>query len=666
MMAAGIGTATTVESGESAARIGAAGHAQTISAEWLAYIGLAVLALVLRVAALDQAPLSDDEARQSLHAWHTVNNDAPGSYAVAPSPLTYLSQLATFSTLGASEFSARIASALAGVALCLTPLLFRDTLGITRTFVWSALLSALTLPILTARLADGAIWMMLFTVLSIWMIRRFWYSHSVSDAMWASAFVTLMLLLSSPSGIPLFVILLAAGWLAVWRTALSAPQRLDLSGDDILQMSLKRLNAFPVAKVAFVPFAVLVLIATAGMLNPGGLRTVGALIDAFVASWTAPVAPERLRIGFIALLTYEPLLIVFALGGSWLLWRHGAVSYVDRFAAAWAGMSILGLLLYPGAKAADAMWAVFPLTLLASYGITQLMINRRVAALWSAGEDLDDEIGHDIYTTHYWWVKWAMSAVVLLLLLVASTHFLTVARALLDVPAGAGPADVLERMSVASYPRLAQGIGLLLTSGIAAAVLCLVCSNLWGAGACLQGIGLGFMWLLLLSGLGGAWNAGVANANRPASLWMRPAITEDAQLLRQTLFEIADRESRGFPLLDLTIVEDHESALREDGLLAWLARDFPNARFVRDTAVAEGDPIVIMADTDGSPPDLGGSYVGQRFVLRRYISLLELTPWQLPAWWSHRGLRANIAIEEAVILWLRQDIYDGSAVALRN
>ena len=277
--------------------MGSASGAPTVSAEWLAYIGLAVFALVLRVAALDSVPLTDHEARQSLHAWHTVNDDAPGSFAIAQSPLTYLSQLVTFSTLGASEFSARIASAFAGVVLCLSPLLFRDTLGITRTFVWSVLLSTLTLPILTSRLADGVIWMMLFTVLSIWMIRRFWYSHSLPDAMWASAFVTLMLMLSSPSGIPLFVILLAAGWLAVWRTALSAPQRLDLPGDDILQMSLRRLNTFPFAKVAFVPFAVLVLTATAGMLNPGGLRTVGALIDAFITSWTESGSTDGLRIG---------------------------------------------------------------------------------------------------------------------------------------------------------------------------------------------------------------------------------------------------------------------------------------------------------------------------------------------------------------------------------
>lgn len=659
-MESGIRPNSTVETGIAAAENAAEQRASlTISAEWLAYIGLALFALIMRVAALDQVQLTDYEAQQALHAWHTVNDNAPGSFPVAQSPLTHLTQLVAFSTLGATEFAARIGTALAGVALVLCPLLFRDTLGITRTFVWSVLLSTLTLPIVSARLADGTTWMMLFTVLSIWMIRRFWYSHSVSDAMWPSAFVTAMLLLSSPSGIPLFVILLAAGWLAVWRTALSAPQRLDLPGDDILQLSLKRLNSFPYARVIFVPFAVLFVTATAMMLNPGGLNTVGALLDAVVKSLTMSGAVDGLRMGLVALLTYEPLLIVFALGGSWLLWRHGAVSYIDRFAAAWAAISILALVVYPGTRPADAMWAVLPLSLLASYGITQLMVNRRVAALWSASESDGEEESHDIYTTRFWWVKWAISAGVLLLLLVASTHFLQVARALLDVPAGAGPADVLERLSVASYPRLAQGIGLLLTTGTAAVVLCLVCANLWGAGTSLQGIGLGFLWLLLLSGIGGAWNTAVAEANEPASLWMRPAITEDARLLRQTLFELADRESHGFPLLDLTIITDEEGILRDNGLIAWLLRDFPRARFVDDAIHAAGDPIVIVAEASDSPPELRGNYVGQRFVLRRHMPLAGLNLWQLPAWWSHRRLHANSKIEDAVILWLRQDVYDG-------
>ena len=632
---------------------------RTVSAEWLAYFALAFLALVLRIGELDSVPLTNFEAQQSLHAWHTVFENAPGSYSVAQSPLTYLSQVLSYSTLGASAFSARIGVALAGVALAMSPLLFRKTLGITRTFVWSVLLSLLTLPVITARAADGTTWMMLFTVLAIWMIRRYWYSHSLADAMWASAFATFMLLLSSPSGIPLFMILLVSGWLAVWRTALSAPQRLDLPGDDILQLSLKRLNSFPYMQIAIVPIAVIFLTATAMMLNPGGMRSVGKLINAFITGLTQASSGNGPSQGLVSLLTFEPLLIVFALGGSWLLWRHGAVSYIDRFAAAWASSATLGLLLYSASRPADAMWVVLPMSLLASYGITQLMVNRRVAALWPAGEISDEVEGHDIYTTRYWWVKWAISAGVLLLLMVASVHFLQIARALLDVPADAGLGNLLERLSVASYPRLAQGLGLLATTAIVALVLFMLGVSIWGTGTCLQGIGIGFLWFLLLSGIGGAWKSSVAGATDSASLWHDGAVSKDTELLRETLMELADRSTAGFPLIDLVIVSDEAGILSKEGLISWLVRDFPNARFVDNVASAAGQPIIINAHSGEDPPKLEGDYVGQRFVLRRKISLASLNAWQLPAWWSQRRLRNAIETEDAIILWIRQDIYDG-------
>ena len=371
----------SIEATNSFAREEAA--ARTISAELLAYIGLALIALMLRITALGSVPISDFEAVHALHAWHTIEDDAPGQYMVSSSPLTYITQLITFSTLGASEFAARIGSAFAGFALALAPLLFRDSLGRTRTFVWAALLSLLTVPIALSRVADGTAFMMLFTLMAIWMIRRYWYSRQLSDALMAIAFVTFMVLLASPSGIPLLVILLVSGWMAVWRTALSAPERLDLPGDDILRMAVRRLHDFPFAKVAFVPLLVVGITATLFMLNPAGLRTVSHLAGEAISGITQSRAIDGARLGFVALLTYEPLLIIYALGGAWLLWKKGDITYVDRFAAAWAALGAVGLLLYPGARPADAMWVVLPLTLLASYGITQLMVNRRVVVLWS-------------------------------------------------------------------------------------------------------------------------------------------------------------------------------------------------------------------------------------------------------------------------------------------
>ena len=630
----------------------------SVRAEWLAYTALMLLSLVIRVSALGSVPLNDYEAQQSLHAWHTVEDDAPGAYVASHNPLTYSFQLLTFSTLGASAFSARIAVALAGVALSLCPLLFRENLGATRVFIWSLLLTILTTPVAAARIADGTTFMMLFTVLAIWMIRRFWYSRELPHALGAVAFVTLMLALSGPSGIPLFVILLVSGWLAVWRTALSAPQRMDLPGDDILQLSLKRLQDFPYKQVAFVPLSIVFTVGTLFMLNPAGLQTVAESINVALTGFSHASNADDMRLGIIALLTYEPLLIVFALGGAWLIWKHGAVSYIDRFAAAWAVVATAGLFLYPGARPVDAMWVVLPVSLLASYGITQLMINRRMVVLWADQSDDDYDDSHELYTTRYWWVKWLISLGVLLLLLTASAQFLQVGRSLLDVPAGTSLSQLLERLSASSYTRLLQGLGLFVMTVAVAVILYLLMANTWGSGTCLQGIGIGFFWFMIMSGLGGAWQIAVADSSNPAEYWHPAAISDDTRLLRQTLFELAKRDSKGFPVLEVVIVKD-AGVVDEKGLMGWLLRDFPNARFLGAAAMAAGEPIVIMAAGEEAFVDLKGNYVGQKFLLRRRTSIAQMDPWQLPAWWSQRRLRrGNVEAEEAIILWLRQDIYD--------
>lgn len=630
--------------------------APTVSVEALAYLGLLLVAALLRLSGLDALPISDSEAEGALQAWHSIEDDAPGAFSPASSPLTYLSQLAMFSLLGASEFTARIGAAIAGTALAFTPLLFRQNLGKTRTFVWAVLLSLLTMPTVASRAADGAAFMMLFAVLAIWLIRRYWYSRRQSDGWWAIAGLTFMMLLSSPSGLPLLAVMLAAGWLAVWRTALSAPQRLGLPGDDILQLAVKRLREFPLARATFLPVLTVFVTATAFMFNPGGLRVVSQLVNEAISGLTQSASLDGTRLGFVALFAYEPLLIIYALGGAWLLWKKGDITYVDRFAAAWAAIGAIALLIYPGAKATDAMWVVLPLTLLASYGITQLMVDRRVVILWAADEDDDEDSA--LYSPRYRWVKWAISAGALMFLLVLAVQFMQVARLLLELPDGASLGEFFTLLREPAQTRLWHGIGLLAMTAIIALIVFLLTANFWGLGTCLQGIGLGFLWLMLVSGLGGAWSGNGAEA-APSDLWRQRAVSADAYLLRQTLFELADRSTSGFPELTIYIVRDEGELLEDDGLIAWLARDFPNARFVNKPEEAAGEAIVLTAQNEAGKAALGGDYVGQRFLLRRSWSFVDLGLWDLPAWWSQGRLREDALKEEHATLWLRQDVYAG-------
>lgn len=628
-----------------------------VSVEALAYVALALLTLLLRIADLDTAPLTDFEADLALQAWHTVDNDAPGAFQVSSSPLSHGSQLIMFSLLGANEFTARLGAALAGTALALAPLLFRESLGRTRTFVWAGLLALLTIPIVSSRTADGTVFMMLFTIMAIWMIRRYWYSRRFRDACWAIAFLSFMLLLCSPSGIPLLLVLMVAGWLAVWRTAISAPQRLDLPGDDILQLAVKRLRDFPIASAAFVPLLLVVLTSTVFMLNPAGLSTLSALVNEAITGITQSSSFDGARHGFVAIFAYEPLLIIYALGGAWLLWKKGDITYIDRFAAAWAAIGALGLLLYPGAKATDAMWVVVPLTFLASYGITQLMVNRRVVVLWTQNDD--EEADSALYTPRYRWVKWAISVGVLMFLLILSVQFMQVARLMLQLPAGITFAELIPLLLEPAQTQLLHAIVLLLVTAIVAFVVFLLTANFWGLGTCLQGVGLGFLWMTLLSGIGGAWNSSVAYDENRGDLWRQRSIANDAYLLRETLFELADRDTSGFSALDLYIVRDAKGIIRNDGMVAWLARDFPNARFVNKAEEAARAQIVLAAQNDALAEALEGDYVGQRFLLRRVWSFTQLGIWDLPAWWTLGRLRGDSWREEHIVLWLRQDVYDG-------
>ena len=115
----------------------------------------------------------------------------------------------------------------------------------------------------------------------------------------------------------------------------------------------------------------------------------------------------------------------------------------------------------------------------------------------------------------------------------------------------------------------------------------------------------------------------------------------------------------------MTVVEDRERGISRDGLVAWLLRDYPQARFAPVAAQAKGQSIVLMADDEAQAAQLQGDYVGQRFVLRRSWSLADASSWDLPAWWTQSLRReGSQSRADALMLWLRQDVYDGATTAL--
>ena len=69
--------------------------------------------------------------------------------------------------------------------------------------------------------------------------------------------------------------------------------------------------------------------------------------------------------------------------------------------------------------------------------------------------------------------------------------------------------------------------------------------------------------------------------------------------MRETLFELANRDSAGNPALEIKIVPDDDGIIRDDGALAWLLRDFAGARFVNRAEEAAGAQLLLTAYDEG-------------------------------------------------------------------
>jgi len=68
---------------------------------------------------------------------------------------------------------------------------------------------------------------------------------------------------------------------------------------------------------------------------------------------------------------------------------------------------------------------------------------------------------------------------------------------------------------------------------------------------------------------------------------------------------------------------------------------------------------VILAPPAAEPPDLGGSYLGETFILQRDWNPNTLNFWQVGAWWFQRKTRVPGQPLQEVVLWVRQDVYNG-------
>jgi Dolichyl-phosphate-mannose-protein mannosyltransferase len=596
-----------------------------INLEFVAYAAIFILVLVLRVAELDTVPLSADESRQALAVWRVLNPEAPGSPITPESPLLFLLHAVTFTVLGGSEFSVRLFTALAGILIVLSPLLFRELLGRARTLFFCLLLAFSPIALVSARFDSPAVWSMLCAIVVLWSLWRYWERQQIGYTLIASASFAGLVLLTDPAGFFLALILIGAGFITLtWGRA-------DDPNSDPENPIREWLRSWSWQMALGAAALTIILVSTGFALYLPGLSNVSELVLAGVRGVVTSKPGAPLAFPVLTVLFYEPILLVFGIATIIILLRRGT-TLLDRFLIGWLVFGMFASLIYRGAGPDHALWLIVPLAGLVSSLMVGLLAEDRHPFL-------------DIP----WWAKPVLILAMIALLAMFTINFQGIARNILGAQAGALDQVRVDPINAvwSTIAVLFIGLGFFLVS------------SLWGTAAALRGGGLGLLIFGMVTSLGSGWGAAVTKAESALELWHTEATGREVFVLRETLEELSRRETRGAPRIPLFVLAP------EDGIIAWTVRDYINTQFITDGNEARTQEIAILPMLAESPT-LGGAYVGQDFIVSRSWNLQTLQGLDILGWWMQRRTRFPDLPSQTMVLWLRQDIYDGAPFESAN
>jgi hypothetical protein len=581
----------------------------TLTVEGALYAALFAGALALRLARLGAQPLTDEEARQALIALAAVRG---GAAALPASPAYFAFTYLHFFLFGASEAVARLAPALAGAGLALTPSLFRGVLGRGGALAASALLALATTLVAASRSADGAILAVFGLALGAGAL---WRLAETGARRWLVVGALGLSVAIASGGVFLHGILALVVTLLILR--LTQPESVVA-----LRGALAPLAALWRALAIAVVVALLLIITLAGLYLNG--------LGALVASWTAwlggfgpGAAGRNPQLLPVFLISYDPLLLVFGAVGAWLAARRG---HRQAQGLAWFSLASFALaVFYPGRELLDLVWPAASLAVLAGWALSAL-----VADAWAREE-------------------WPLAAMQVGIGFVLAMFALLNVAAYAEVTRGgrlAAPMLVTtflgRSITIAAEAQLA-------VAGLALALVLLVAYLFamgWSERASRLGLVLTGVAVLLPATLAAGWGVTQSRAAQAGELWWPKPASTDIWRLMTTLGQVSNSSVGNTTDIEVTVQAS------DTGVLRWLLRDFPNAVFVDRLGPEMISPVVITPVNEENPT-LGSSYVGQDFDLNSaWVAPESLADWV--SWAAYRRTRAVQA--EPVILWVRQDV----------
>ena len=373
-----LNTTSPSQSEEAASHAPSVGHAPRVS--WLtlekaAYLGLALLSLVLRLVNLGAHPLSDAEAGQALVAWRVYHGQPVDQ--VGYSPLIATLNLGSFVLLGDTEFAARLGPALLGVALVLLPYGLRRYLGRSGALIAAALFAMSPTVIFFSRTVSGdmgaAVGGLVLTVgLFGWLDWEPNWRSSRSTWLLLVAAGLVLLLTASPSAYSTLVLLIGFLVLAaiVGDKSYVASTREDLVA---LRDQAVRWGGFGLVLIVG-----LLVVATSLLFNLDGLGATADLLSAWLQGFVPAMAALGPYPAIFLLSLYELFILLAGLFGlSASLMRR---RLFDLYLAWWFLGGVALDLLRSGRTEGEVLVPLVPLTLLAGLALGVLW-----EALWEEG-----------------------------------------------------------------------------------------------------------------------------------------------------------------------------------------------------------------------------------------------------------------------------------------
>ena len=329
--------------------------------ELIAYGVLILVALALRLYDLGDRPFHHDESQDAYFSWTFLEN---GDYEYNPllhGPFRFYLTAAIFKVLGDSDFTARLAPALMGLAMVPMPYLLRGQLGRVGAFTTAVLLAFGPSYLYFSRFAREDIYFASITFALVVVAFRFLdqprrHQPALIGALLAASFaVKETTFITGFVAFTFFVLVL----ISPWRRQLIDPIR------------AVGLEAWGWALAAFL--GVYTLLFTTFLTNPDGVRGLYTGLDYWLGQHEVGRGGEAWNFYVVVLFGVEwPVLLLGAVGAVLSLWRPTLLRLfliwgfvLSLIIYSWAGEKFAWLVLHP----------LLPLLMLAGIG---------VQAIWSA------------------------------------------------------------------------------------------------------------------------------------------------------------------------------------------------------------------------------------------------------------------------------------------